>query len=599
MFKHLHPLKTALLSSILFISLMFFGATAVAQTLPTAERIAFTAFRNGQWDIYSIGPDGSGLKQLTRDAAEYTDPAYAPDGSKLAYASRRDHNWDVYVLDLATGQETRLTDSPHYDGAPSWSPDGQFIAYESYQNGDLDVWLVDAAGSEPATNLTAESLAGDYGPAWSPDGQFIAFTSWRQPEAEPGSTPQVTNRNLFLLSLADGRLTRLTDEPTAEIEAAWHPDGDKLVFTRDDLGDVEVFTLDITNPPAAGGQAEPVTWLGRTDGPTWSPAGKTIAAVFHRWDGEMLSLTDPSQPHALPRQLTGIATMQGRLSWHAGAIDFGVSLPSLADTGLAVHLYEERLGEKNGSFAGSFNLVRLDGIEVGTPWLADSVDDSFQAWRLRLRDEVGYDFLSHLSDATRDVAAFTETSQYASWHKSGRAIDTLFDYHLNGQLAHEIVRENYNGETFWRVYLRCADQTGRCGRPVVANPWNYSERARSVIAPGQGGIEKNNLSGYYVDMTAMAREYGWDRISAYDDDEEYSWTWHFLAFEYWHYQKRFETNGRVNWYQAMLNIYPPETLERFFNWNKMQAIGDDPHLIALKGVPLPPEFRPWWALVAP
>jgi hypothetical protein len=151
--------------------------------------------------------------------------------------------------------------------------------------------------------------------------------------------------------------------------------------------------------------------------------------------------------------------------------------------------------------------------------------------------------------------------------------------------------------------LRCVDQTGNCGRPIVDRPWNYSRRARIEIAPEQGGIEKAPLSGYYLDMTALAREYGWQRISSYDD-EDYSWTWHFLAFEYWHYQKRLSANNKTransraaNWYQAMQDVYPPETLDRYFTWEKMRAINEDPHLIALKGVPLPLEARPWWALV--
>jgi TolB protein len=240
-----------------------------------------------------------------------------------------------------------------------------------------------------------------------------------------------------------------------------------------------------------------------------------------------------------------------------------------------------------------YNLIRLNDLDVGTPWLADTVDNSFQAWRFRLRDEVGYDFLGKLSDAARDVAAYSDTSQYASWHKSGRAVDTLFDYHLEGELAHEIAREDYSGGTYWRIFLRCVDQSGRCGRPVVANPWNYGERARTKIAPEQGGIEKANMSGYYVDMTALAREYGWRRISSYDD-KDYSWTWHFLAFEYWHYQN--QTNS-ANWYQAMLDVYPPATLERYFTWQKMRQFGESPHLTALKGVPLPLEVKTWWSLV--
>jgi len=102
-------------------------------------------------------------------------------------------------------------------------------------------------------------------------------------------------------------------------------------------------------------------------------------------------------------------------------------------------------------------------------------------------------------------------------------------------------------------------------------------------------------------MTAMARDYGWDRISSFDD-EEYSWTWHFLAFEYWHYQKRLERDSPLadqasSWYQAMRHVYPQETLDRFFTWQQMREIDEDPHLIALKGVPLPLEAKPWWALV--
>ncbi|MBN1992217.1 MAG: PD40 domain-containing protein [Anaerolineae bacterium] len=575
--------------TILFL-LTFAADPAKGQPTSTAERIAFAAYRHGQWDIYSLAPDGSTPRQLTNDVFEDADPAYSPQGDKLAFASRRNNNWDVYVLDLPTGQETRLTNSPHYEGAPTWSPDGQSLAYESYQAGNLDIWRVDAAGIGPAINLTANSPAGDFAPAWSPAGRTLAFTSWRE-----------GNKDLFLLEIASGNVTRLTDTPTAEEWPVWHPNGKQLAFVIDDLGDREVFVLDTAQPPTQNGPMEPVTWLGRTDGPAWSPTGDTLAAIFHRWDGEVVALQTSGAIHQLPHLLTGIISIQGRLTWHQQAVEAGQRVATLSDNG-GSPLYREQLTANEAHEAEPFNLVRLDDLEVGTPWLADTVDDSFQAWRFRLRDEVGYDFLGVLSDATRDVAAYSETSQYASWHKSGRAIDTLFDYHLNGELAHEIGREDYSGETYWRIFLRCADQSGRCGRPVTANPWNYSSRARTQIAPEQGGLEKANLAGYYVDMTALAREYGWQRISSHDD-EEYSWTWHFLAFEYWHYQKRLaddqaETNSSAaNWYQAMLDVYPPNTLERFFTWPKMRALGEDSHLIALKGVPLPLEAKPWWALV--
>ncbi len=239
-------------------------------------------------------------------------------------------------------------------------------------------------------------------------------------------------------------------------------------------------------------------------------------------------------------------------------------------------------------------MVRINDLQTGTPWLADTVDDSYQALRSRLRQEVGYDFLGEVSETLRSINFFSEASQYSSWHKSGRAVDTRFDL-PGGRM--QIVRENIGGETYWRVLLRCEDQSGRCGRPTTANPWNYSARARTVIAPEQGGIENPNLYGYYLDFTALAKLYGWERISSHDD-EDFSWTWHFKAFEYWHYQKMTGSDTR-NWYEAMLEVYPPFEVEEFFTWEKMRATDEDPHLIVLKGVPLPPEAERWWQTLVP
>jgi hypothetical protein len=158
----------------------------------------------------------------------------------------------------------------------------------------------------------------------------------------------------------------------------------------------------------------------------------------------------------------------------------------------------------------------------------------------------------------------------------------------------ELARDDMGGETYWRVFLRCADQSGSCGRPITANTWDYSYRARAEIAPDQGGIEKPVLHGYYVDFTALTREYGWTRISSWDD-EDFSWTWHFKAFEYWHYQK---ADG-LPWYTAMQEVYAQAKVDNYFTYDQMLEVGDYPFLIALKGVPLPADARLWWAWVRP
>lgn len=549
------------------------------------SRLAFAGYRRGQWDLYSVDETGADLRQLTEDAHEDRDPAYSPDGTKLAFASRRDRNWDVYVLDLTTGQQTRLTNHPAYDGAPAWSPDGGQIAFESFRAGDLDVWVVDLASGALA-NLTADSEAGDFAPAWSPDGGQIAFTSWR-----------MGDKDLFALDMETGALYQLTSSEAAEEWPAWSPDGARLAFVRDWLGEREVYHMEVSALEAEGGAATQVTWLGRTDGPTWSPGGDRLAVLHRRFDGEQLVRLAPGDLHQLPTLLTDVAWLDGRPTWSDSAINFGTPALTMVDLEPSP-LYVEDLTPSQSGDGEPWDLVPVAGLELPTPamtpYLSDRVDDSFYAFRRRLADEVGYDFLGQVSEVTRPYAFFSDTSEYASWHKSGRALDTLFEYLTDDGQVTEIVRDDMGGETYWRILLRCADQSGACGRPITVNTWDYSYKARAEIAPDQGGIEKPMLHGYYVDFTALAREYGWTRISSWND-EEFSWTWHFKAFEYWHYQK---TEG-LPWYAAMQEVYAQYKLDRYFTYDQMIEVGDYPFLIALKGVPMPADARLWWASMQP
>ena len=57
--------------------------------------------------------DGPGL-----DAS----PAWSPDGGRIAFSSERYGNWELYAMDADGSGLTRPIDNPEEDSFPAWRP---------------------------------------------------------------------------------------------------------------------------------------------------------------------------------------------------------------------------------------------------------------------------------------------------------------------------------------------------------------------------------------------------------------------------------------------------------------------------------------------
>jgi Tol biopolymer transport system component len=105
---------------------------------PRGDRIAFTSERDSvaDYDIFSIGPDGTGLRRLTSAAGNDSHPAWSPDGQWIVFTSARGGFKDEAPLHpynpqpygeicvmRADGSDLRvLTDNQFEDGTPTWVP---------------------------------------------------------------------------------------------------------------------------------------------------------------------------------------------------------------------------------------------------------------------------------------------------------------------------------------------------------------------------------------------------------------------------------------------------------------------------------------------
>ena len=134
------------------------------QWSPDGNRILFVSDRDGDYNLYVIDIDGTGLKRLTSHQAADYNPCWSPDGSKIAFVSDRSGNLDIYMMDSNGSNVVRLTAYSGFDSAPAWSPLGNRIVFESDRDGHSDLWIMDADGSN-LIQLTNDEAA-DFYPDW-------------------------------------------------------------------------------------------------------------------------------------------------------------------------------------------------------------------------------------------------------------------------------------------------------------------------------------------------------------------------------------------------------------------------------------------------
>ena len=272
----------AILASLTLAILFSNGNLAHAQVRANG-RIVFISTRSGSTQIYTMNADGSDVRQLTTSAAPSIDPMFSPDGNKIAFArktSAANSSYEIYVMNADGSNVTRLTNNSTQDNQPTWSPDGTKIAFTSYRDGNgttdnQEIYVMNPDGTSQ-TNLTNTALGTqDFLPAWSPNGNKILFS--RQ---QDGST----NVDVYVMDTNGSNQVNLTSNSSAsDIAYSWSPDGTKIAFRSDRDGSDPVNSLEIYVMNADGSNQTRLTSnaFGDTQ-PDWSPDGTTIAFLSNR-----------------------------------------------------------------------------------------------------------------------------------------------------------------------------------------------------------------------------------------------------------------------------------------------------------------------------
>ncbi len=504
---------------------------------------AETVRNAGGWLVYAAGEQGRSYLEahrlggpppirITAGGAD-RDPALSPDGSRLAFRSDRDGQWDLYLLELQTGEVERLTVTSAYEGHPTWSADGNWLAYEANSDGDLDIWILAVNIGSPPIQLTNHPGM-DTSPHWDPaGGRRIAFISDRD-----GS------RDVFLSDLdrPTDRFQNLTR--TSELDEAhpgFSPDGKWIVYATEAQGLDLVWTLEPRRPDADPVQRGPGTR------PVWSPDGSAL----------LVTLRSPNEEHVVGYALGSQAPPSVSITGQGAAplVDWGRAVPPVAAASKSDVSGDRSQAARSAvpqQQVGRMSLVNLGDLRAPNPTLVEAADLPFRSLRARVAEEVGWDFLGSLEHAFVGINdPLPPGYPYDDWLYTGRAF--AFPQGLYRADWVEVVREDFGSQTYWRVYVRTAEQDGSQGEPLRRRPWDFDARYRGEPSDyDQGGREFENVpSGYYVDFTALARAYGFERQPALNN-----WQTFLPGARY----NEFAFTEGLSWLEAMRQIYPEQAI---------------------------------------
>ena len=220
------------------------GSDLAPASSPDGRRIAFQSNRDGNWEIYVMNADGTGVQRLTHNSAEDGEPGWSPDGKNIAFV----HNGRLYAMQASGQRAHSLENKGEW---PSWSPDGKTLASD-VEFGDHYHGVVVSA---PGRGLGAYGTPDDRRPVWSPQGSTLVYQCRRGDHS-----------HICTMNWRTGSVRVLTTGHTDEFAPTWSPDGRRIAFIGDRDGNDQLYVMRADGSEIlrlTSGQAE-------KDTPTWA-----------------------------------------------------------------------------------------------------------------------------------------------------------------------------------------------------------------------------------------------------------------------------------------------------------------------------------------
>ena len=197
---------------------------------PRGDRIALQCYAGGTFHIWTMRPDGTGLKQVTSGHGDDREPRISPDGSTIAFTSDRafEGSYDIWTVAMEGGEPKRITSAAADEFGPSWAPDGKRLAFISGVGVvGSSIQSIDLESGQQTVLKTIDPAKGRFeAPSWSPDGKRLAYVEFE------GGERLINSAYLKIDGAADSTPVSGKAGDTFPFPAVWLSDKE-LLYTAD------------------------------------------------------------------------------------------------------------------------------------------------------------------------------------------------------------------------------------------------------------------------------------------------------------------------------------------------------------------------------
>ncbi|MBS1821566.1 MAG: PD40 domain-containing protein [Acidobacteria bacterium] len=222
--------------------------------------VALQCYAGGTFHIWTMKPDGSGLKQVTTGHGDDREPRLSPDGTTIAFSSDRAFkgSYDIWTVKIDGSDLKQITHSAEDEYEPNWSHDGKrlvFVSGPGIQAKSIE--SIELVSGRRSTIASVDPLKARVNvPSFSPDDSRIAYV------LSDGSGAALSRSRLVVAAVADASTSIYTGKS-----------GDAFPF--------------------------PATWLSNTE-LIYTGSGKILKAKLHESTETAIRFT-AAIPHVRPQ----------------------------------------------------------------------------------------------------------------------------------------------------------------------------------------------------------------------------------------------------------------------------------------------------------